>query len=146
MGALEKSGWLRAFRPHIYFDDSMGHCTSAAPYVSTAQVLYPDCPADNGDSITQVIDVDLRNKFLLVCRGYLKTRDKGELRVFEQWYDGHLATCVAPRAETFMNELSASVQGTPIGLERRAAQGRKDRTAKLVRFLDQLYAKLVRPT
>ena len=49
MGGVSKTEILRAFRPHIFFDDQEGHCRSASPFVSTARVL----PAPACDSIEQ---------------------------------------------------------------------------------------------
>jgi 5'-nucleotidase len=144
LGPLDKDGWLRAFRPHIFFDDSERHCNLAARYVSTAQVPYPDPAAVTPGIAMPVGNADLRGRFLLVCRGYLKTKSNKGLKVYEEWYDGHLATCEAQTSEALLKELSVSVESTPDGLERRAASGRKDRTDKLTRFLDQLYAKFVR--
>ena len=39
MGGVSKTEILKAFRPHIFFDDQEGHCRSASPFVSTARVL-----------------------------------------------------------------------------------------------------------
>jgi len=38
MGGVEKTAILRAFRPHIYFDDQKAHCEPAAKVVPTAYV------------------------------------------------------------------------------------------------------------
>ncbi len=38
MGGVDKSGVLKAFEPHIFFDDQDVHCKSAAEVVSTARV------------------------------------------------------------------------------------------------------------
>lgn len=38
MGGVDKSGVLKAFKPHIFFDDQDAHCNSAAEVVSTARV------------------------------------------------------------------------------------------------------------
>jgi len=38
MGGVAKSQVLQAFKPHIYFDDQIGHCDRAAPLVQTARV------------------------------------------------------------------------------------------------------------
>lgn len=38
MGGVDKSGILRAFEPHIFFDDQDVHCKSASEVVSTARV------------------------------------------------------------------------------------------------------------
>jgi 5'-nucleotidase len=38
MGGVEKTNILRAFKPHIFFDDQEAHCDRAANVVSTARV------------------------------------------------------------------------------------------------------------
>jgi 5'-nucleotidase len=39
MGGVAKSEVLAAFKPHIFFDDQLGHCDRAAPLVQTGRVL-----------------------------------------------------------------------------------------------------------
>lgn len=39
MGGISKEQILRAFNPHIYFDDHPGHCLDASPHVPVARVL-----------------------------------------------------------------------------------------------------------
>ena len=41
LGGLEKSRFLKAFKPHIFFDDQDTHLDSAALNVPSAKVLYP---------------------------------------------------------------------------------------------------------
>lgn len=41
LGGLEKSRFLKAFKPHIFFDDQDSHLDSAALNVPSAKVLYP---------------------------------------------------------------------------------------------------------
>lgn len=41
LGGLEKSRFLKAFKPHIFFDDQDSHLDSAALDVPSAKVLYP---------------------------------------------------------------------------------------------------------
>lgn len=41
LGGLQKSRFLRAFKPHIFFDDQDSHLDTAALDVPSAKVLYP---------------------------------------------------------------------------------------------------------
>lgn len=41
LGGLEKSRFLKAFKPHIFFDDQDSHLDTAAIDVPSAKVLYP---------------------------------------------------------------------------------------------------------
>jgi 5'-nucleotidase len=47
LGGLDKTGFLEAFRPHIFFDDQPAHCERAAPTVPTGRVPFPDPPLDD---------------------------------------------------------------------------------------------------
>ena len=42
LGGVEKTQILKAFRPHIYFDDQPVHCERAARSVPTGRVPYPN--------------------------------------------------------------------------------------------------------
>jgi 5'-nucleotidase len=44
LGGLDKTGFLEAFRPHIFFDDQPVHCERAAPTVPTGRVPFPNPP------------------------------------------------------------------------------------------------------
>lgn len=41
LGGLQKSRFLKSFKPHIFFDDQDSHLDPAAPDVPCAKVLYP---------------------------------------------------------------------------------------------------------
>ncbi|MCG9713682.1 5'-nucleotidase [Shewanella insulae] len=41
LGGLEKSRFLKAFKPHIFFDDQDSHLDPASGEVPSAKVLYP---------------------------------------------------------------------------------------------------------
>jgi 5'-nucleotidase len=47
LGGLDKTGFLEAFRPHIFFDDQPAHCERAAPTVPTGRVPFPNPPLDD---------------------------------------------------------------------------------------------------
>ncbi|HWT72750.1 MAG TPA: 5'-nucleotidase [Oxalicibacterium sp.] len=52
MGGVSKSDVLAAFRPHMFFDDQIGHCDRASPLVQTGRVPL---------RIAAVEDPELRN-------------------------------------------------------------------------------------
>jgi 5'-nucleotidase len=57
LGGLQKSRFLKAFKPHIFFDDQDSHLDTAALDVPCAKVLYPsDSP------LRKVIEEKLANK------------------------------------------------------------------------------------
>jgi 5'-nucleotidase len=47
MGGVDKTPILQAFKPHIYFDDQVGHCERAACVVPTARVPVFLAPSDS---------------------------------------------------------------------------------------------------
>lgn len=50
LGGLQKSRFLKAFKPHIFFDDQDSHLDPAAGDVPSAKVLYP-----SGSALTKMI-------------------------------------------------------------------------------------------
>ncbi|UFH58393.1 5'-nucleotidase [Sulfurovum mangrovi] len=50
LGGLQKSRFLKAFKPHIFFDDQDSHLDPAAGDVPSAKVLYP-----SGSLLTKII-------------------------------------------------------------------------------------------
>lgn len=50
LGGLQKSRFLKAFKPHIFFDDQDSHLDSAAEDIPSAKVLYP-----SNSPLTQLI-------------------------------------------------------------------------------------------
>ncbi|AKF25657.1 5'-nucleotidase [Sulfurovum lithotrophicum] len=50
LGGLQKSRFLKAFKPHIFFDDQDSHLDPAAGDVPSAKVLYP-----SGSPLTKMI-------------------------------------------------------------------------------------------
>ncbi|WP_081841611.1 5'-nucleotidase [Alicyclobacillus macrosporangiidus] len=61
LGGLEKTKVLKAFRPHIFFDDQDVHLEKAAQFVPVGKVLYTtDSPlgtvGNDGDASSESID------------------------------------------------------------------------------------------
>lgn len=57
LGGLQKSRFLKAFKPHIFFDDQDSHLDTAALDVPSAKVLYP-----SDSSLKKVFDEKEANK------------------------------------------------------------------------------------
>jgi len=57
LGGLQKSRFLKAFKPHIFFDDQDSHLDPAAGDVPSAKVLYP-----SGSPLTKIIKKNKKKK------------------------------------------------------------------------------------
>ncbi len=83
-----------------------------------------------------------KNKFLVICRSYLKTSNgTGDTSVLEQWFDQRIADQEAPAVDAFITELETSIQGTPVGNERPAKGPKNESDPKLMSFLEDLERK-----
>jgi 5'-nucleotidase len=148
VGKTPKEGILRVFRPHIFFDDRAEVCRRAAAKVPTAQVLLPTEPVsihNMPNSQLTLVDETRKNRFLVVCRGYLRKEFGSKEPEFAQWYFQNLSSWPSEHADRFLDELAVSAGNTPPGEQRRAAGPANNRTAKLLGFMDQL-ARKHRPT
>ena len=56
LGGLDKTGFLEAFRPHIFFDDQPAHCERAAPTVPTGRVPFPNPQPDGALDETAAVE------------------------------------------------------------------------------------------
>ena len=142
LGGLPKDGWLRAFQPHIFFDDQEVYCLPAARCVPTAQVPYPLFSPPVQTELVALADGDERRaKFLLMCRAYLKQGAKRHGELLHQWYTTNLGPCSEAVATAFLAELEESVRSTPVGRER-PGRGKQDLSKdKFLAFLDALLHK-----
>lgn len=142
LGGLPKEPWLRAFQPHIFFDDQIGNCDLASGSVPTAVVHYP--PKDARATVVQEDPVIAasRDQFLLVCRSFLRTKKGEPIPVLEQWFDTNLKPKGGRLAERVVGELAESVEGTPASELRKPAIG-ADQTqeGRLLSFLARLLEK-----
>jgi len=126
-----------AFQPQIFFDDQETYCSPASEVVPTARVPFPIAEIVAQPSISP----EHRNRFLLICKTYLK-RGVGQHQLqLEQWYASNLQTHDSASATTFLNELEESVAGTPVGKERPAKNENNEKIGKLFSFMNALIQK-----
>ena len=144
VGKTPKEGILEVFRPHIFFDDREEVCRKAAARVPTAQVPLPTVPPDIRElAATQLpfIDEPRKNRFLVVCRGYLRKEYGANEAELTKWYFENVSSWPAKHADRFLDELGVSAKNTPRGEQRRAAGTSNDKAAKLFGFVAQLARK-----
>jgi 5'-nucleotidase len=141
VGKIPKEGILKVFRPHIFFDDREDVCRKAATKVPTAQVLLPTetvVVTEVPPSQISPREESRKNRFLVVCRGYLRKEyaaNEGELA---KWYFENLSSWPAEQADRLLDEMEISARNTPRGEQRRATGASNDRAAKLFSFVTQL--------
>ncbi|MBX9602357.1 MAG: 5'-nucleotidase [Bryobacteraceae bacterium] len=140
MGGIPKERWLGAFKPHIFFDDQELICAPASQVVPTAFVPFP-VPEVLIACGPSAADESPKNRFLLICKGYLKGKDAEKAPIVDSWYVNNLADCDWETTEAFLDELSESIKGTPQGFERPAKGEKQSQTVKFIAFLDRLLKK-----
>jgi 5'-nucleotidase len=144
LGHIPKDRILEVFRPHIFFDDREDHCRAAATKVPTAEVLHPR--EDKHVSKVPISQLsfsqeDRRNRFLLVCKAFLrKDYATGEDKL-TLWYRDNLSSWAGDHADRLIDELEVSVKNTPRGEQRRAVGEANDMLTKLLSFLSPLVRK-----
>lgn len=141
LGGMAKEPWLRAFHPQIFFDDQETICKTAASVVPTARVPFPAKAVVPSTTMSRANSGDRKNRFLLICKMYLKKEIGQHTEALEQWYSTNLAECDHENATGFLDELETSVKGTPVGQERPAKGSEQQRVYRFVPFLDALMRK-----
>jgi hypothetical protein len=133
---------LKAFGAHISFDDKKEYCDLAAKQVPTGQVFQRiPAKAEVSVRLEHVDALTDQAQFLLVCRAYLKKEYSDSEGEFIEWYDANAKEWPEEIRSVFLEELNASVEGTPGGKERIAAGEENTNKAKLLGFLRKLVHK-----
>lgn len=152
LGGISKDKVLAAFGAHMFFDDQEENCIPASGEVPVGQVLLPL----RGVGPIPVEDIEItvgaspqsgialipgKKQFLMTCKSYLK-RDypKGETALTE-WYEAEVGRWDFSAQSHFLAEFEESVNGTPIGSERRAVASKDTGISKLLKFLNELSSK-----
>jgi 5'-nucleotidase len=142
LGGLPKADHLKAFGAHIFFDDKKEYCDLAAKQVPTGQVFQRiPAKAEVSVRLEHVDALTDQAQFLLVCRAYLKKEYSDSEGEFIEWYDANAKEWPEEIRSVFLEELNASVEGTPGGKERIAAGEENTNKAKLLGFLRKLVHK-----
>ena len=147
LGRTPKEKVLRAFRPHIFFDDQERNCTRASSSVPTAQVFLPGlgiAPEAAEVFVSASVPTDDRgpkDRFLLTCKVVIKTDFPDRKEELLEWYQTNLVSMEPASREAFLSELEESVGSTPKGKGRRASAKSNADHAKLLTFLDRLARK-----
>ena len=136
---------LRAFRPHIFFDDQEKNCKQAGPFVPTARVprttrvLAPHEDIVISASLGASADGELT--FLLVCKKVLKSGYQDHEQELQEWYQSSLGGLSPAQRAAFLSEFDESAVGTPKGRQRRSSSKSNSDVVKLMTFLRRLSTK-----
>jgi len=133
LGGIPKAGILKAFSPHMFFDDKPEYCELAAQNVPTSRVLLPKESVNLTVSIVSEA-ANGQDRFLLVCKAYLEAE-------LAEWYRLETGAFGTDSLSGFLDEFEESVKSTPRGNERRASASTDTPKAKLMFFLENLVAK-----
>ena len=150
LGGAPKAPVLKAFAPHMFFDDKPEYCSAAAEHVPTGQVLQPFIQeVSNVEqeevtiSIVSEKDSSGKERFLLACKRYLKADFAPSVGELECWYEAQLSEF--PKTEEFLQDLEFRIMNTPQLLEERRARGKKNaRKTKLMALLVNLKTRHLR--
>ncbi len=148
LGGIDKTEIIKAFGAHMFFDDKEEYCELAAEAVPTSRVLLPD---ERAQRLPEHVEITLklepegspedRDRFLLICKGFLKRDYPTEEAELKEWYRLELQEWPEARRLGLLNEFEGSVKGTPAGSQRRAAADTDTSIAKLFAFLGNLVSK-----
>lgn len=144
LGGIAKTEIIKAFGAHMFFDDKKEYCDLAAQKVPTSRVLLPvtgQPEIEVSVRLEAAESIADESRFLLVCKNYLKrdfTRHEVELK---EWYRLNIEDWPENGRSNFFNEFEESVEATPRGSERRAANQTDTPMAKLLTFLGGLISK-----
>jgi 5'-nucleotidase len=136
LGGKPKGSILKAFGPHIYFDDNEDVCKELAGDV----IIFRVPTALDSPEVPEYIQVsgNPERQFLLICKMYLKDeyQERSERRL-ANWYKSNILPLPDKTATILLQEFVDSYQRTPSGDERRAGRRGNTKFSKLVTFLEK---------
>jgi 5'-nucleotidase len=138
---MSKAVELAALRPLIFFDDNLKNCVDASNCSPTVRVPISNEEIAINSDIVQRERPDRSEKFLGVCRIFLKKTFDQHSDTLRIWHDQNLSGLGGERFEEFTDELQRSATGTPGGRQRRAAGAKNEDLPKLMLFLENALRK-----
>jgi 5'-nucleotidase len=140
-GDMSKAVELAALEPLIFFDDSLKNCDDARQCAPTVRV-----PSAEETLVVALSSVNGEHgrrpeKFLSVCKLYLRRSFNEYETTLRLWHDENLTRLNDSAFEQFAGELERSAMGTPTGRQRRAAGAQNEDLTKLMLFLENALKK-----
>jgi len=87
------------------------YCKPASELVPTARVPFPSIEIAGSPRVLEPVapvSAQCRNRFLLICKTYLKRSTGAHSGCLDQWYTNNLSECDSVVAAAFLDELAAS--------------------------------------
>ncbi len=146
---MSKAVALAALAPLIFFDDNVRNCVDACTLTPTVRIplleekLTP-VVQDKASVTLSSAGADRSNRperFLSVCKIFLRSSFTDHEPTLRQWQQEHLIYLTDEAFENFSAELERSAKGTPAGKQRRAAGAKNEDLAKLLQFATNLKRK-----
>lgn len=138
---MSKRYVLAALKPLIFFDDSMKNCHEAASCTPTVHV--PQVASTVSAADLKAPD-DRPERFATVCKLFLRKDFASEEHTLLEWYETHLTGLSDESFGGFVAEMTRSLEGTPVGRQRRSSSAKNSSGAKLLLFLNNLIRKYSR--
>jgi 5'-nucleotidase len=138
---MSKAVELAALKPLIFFDDSMKNCDDASICAPTVRI-----PVLQETLVLTMSSTGERNtarpeRFLTVCKLYLRKGFGEHEQALRVWHDDKLAGLDDDTFDRLAGELERSAKGTPAGRQRRAAGPENEDFEKLIMFLENALRK-----
>jgi 5'-nucleotidase len=143
---MSKAVVLAALNPLIFFDDSLKNCEDASACAPTVRI--PAMPKRAGQkkvvvAMSSAADASTNrpDRFLTVCKLYLRKNFDEHEQALRVWHDTKLAGLDDGAFDGFNGELERSAKGTPTGRQRRASAAENEDFDKLILFLENAVRK-----
>lgn len=138
---MSKAVELAALRPLIFFDDNLKNCVDASNCSPTVRIPAANEAIAINSGVVQEGRPHRSEKFLGVCRIFLRKTFDQHSDTLRIWHDHNLSGLGEERFEEFTNELERSATGTPGGRQRRATGPKNEDLPKLMLFLENALRK-----
>ena len=140
-GGMSKAVALAALKPLIFFDDDPRNCADAC--VSTPTVRIPVVEETVVVTLSSADGAGAKRpeKFLNVCKIFLRKTFDDHEPALRGWQQEHLADLSDDAFDKFTAEFERSAKGTPAGKQRRAAGAKNEELTKLLLFAANLKRK-----
>ncbi len=135
---MSKAVELAALKPLIFFDDNPKNCAEACASTPTVRIPLPE----ETKLVIAVSSTPTRpERFLGVCKLFLKKSFDDSQPVLLRWSEEHLGAMTDDAFAKFTHELERSAKGTPAGKQRRAVGANNEDLTKLLHFVTNLKGK-----
>jgi 5'-nucleotidase len=138
---MSKAVALAALKPLIFFDDDLRNCADACVSTPTVRIPVMEEKVLMTLPLTDSDGAKRPEKFLSVCKIFLRKSFDDHEPALRGWQQEHLADLSDDAFDKFTAEFERSAKGTPAGKQRRAAGAKNEELTKLLLFAANLKRK-----